>query len=591
MINNITYKNLLLTIISTFLTGSLGFYLLFTYKIWPFNNFKTKNLEINLLNDFVEKSTNYYIEHKVETDKSYVELQCYSIMFILKSLTGDKSKGLYEYLNELKIKDLDGFKNFVIYLKNRLTLENDKDNILKILHYFIDEKDKINREEKNKDNTLKVSEYEQDNENSNDNLGFVDNVKDGEFIYDIKKKYENKNVYNEDVESVQNYDIYLKENKITKKEYVDLENKEISELFIERILSLNADKDNEFLEEVNKKEKNSSSILETIFVKFLNRQFYCESINDELSKLIPGYIEREGNPFLVVEDLMDDNISLINSKEKENFTLIRKDNIVHKKDLNIENNESNIIEKNDEVENVKVEKQKELNYKKEYTLNDVKQEELKNENKEICVIQQNNKTQVYNVLHQKFLNKYENQALNFEQQQDLKNIKDQEINYVEKNDNSKNFEDIHQKNLEKIKDKEIVSFIENNETHVVDGVNKKEMEEINDQDVNCVKENENINIKTVQQEVINDEKDQALNFIPSKKNDQESNILEQTDVIKFENDNHATEKNNQCQEINFNQESKKEDITRKLSDGIESTGSESSFSIPSEDESKVKDML
>ncbi|EQB61577.1 hypothetical protein NAPIS_ORF00855 [Vairimorpha apis BRL 01] len=325
MINNITYKNLLLTIISTFLTGSLGFYLLFTYKIWPFNNFKTKNLEINLLNDFVEKSTNYYIEHKVETDKSYVELQCYSIMFILKSLTGDKSKGLYEYLNELKIKDLDGFKNFVIYLKNRLTLENDKDNILKILHYFIDEKDKINGEEKNKDNTLKVSEYEQDNENSNDNLGFVDNVKDGEFIYDIKKNMKIK-------------------------------------MFIMKIL--NADKDNEFLEEVNKKEKNSSSILETIFVKFLNRQFYCESINDELSKLIPGYIEREGNPFLVVEDLMDDNISLINSKEKENFTLIRKDNIVQKKDLNIENNESNIIKKNDEVENVKVEKQKELNYKK-----------------------------------------------------------------------------------------------------------------------------------------------------------------------------------------------------------------------------------
>ncbi|EQB61574.1 hypothetical protein NAPIS_ORF00852 [Vairimorpha apis BRL 01] len=393
MTNNNFYKNLSLIIISVVLISTIGFYLLFTYKIWPFNNGETEVSEIILFNDFIEKGTNIYYDLKKETNKHNVKLQCYSIMLILRSLTGDKSNELYKYLKELNVKDLNGFKNFVIYLKAKLILENDKDKIFKILQYFIDEKIKIYKGEKNNENYLKVSENEQDDESSNIYFSSIDNTAEDSVSLENKTdfiKFKNTNKRNNEIE--QNGDTSQNVKKFWEKDSVNLVNKEISEKFIKRILSLNADKDNKFLDEVNKKEKNSSSILETIFVKFLNRQFYCESINDELSKLIPGYIERKGNPFLVDEDLMDDNISLITSKEEKNVNKIRKDNIVKKKDLNIEKNKSDVIEKNNEDQNSKINEEVQK-------LIDTEQKALENVKNPNFVIVKNNQGQDSNVVH------------------------------------------------------------------------------------------------------------------------------------------------------------------------------------------------
>lgn len=144
MITKILHKNILLTILFSILICSLGFYLLYIYKYSLYNTEKIKNSDYNSLNDFVDKFTNIYLENSKDSDKYKVELHCYSIMFILKFLTGDKSNKFYEYLNELKIKDLDGFKNFVIYVNSKLILENDKKKIYKILKYFIDEKNEVN---------------------------------------------------------------------------------------------------------------------------------------------------------------------------------------------------------------------------------------------------------------------------------------------------------------------------------------------------------------------------------------------------------------------------------------------------------------
>lgn len=319
---------LLLTIISIILIGSLVIYWLFTKKVL-YNNKETKNFDMKLLNNFVEKSINIYFDSKKETNKNKIQLNCYAIMFILKSLTGEYSDELYAYLNELEIKDLEGFKIFVIYLYSKLILENDTKKINKILQYFIDESTYIDNK-KNESILLndlyckKSNEIDINNENNNFNLNDY-NVSVNE--QKEKSSYVHYN-YNGNLSNVNDFTEFRKcdediELGLTSKIYGknknnndELKNIKICEKFIDHILSLKIEENNDFLEKVNKKDKKSSSILENIFIKFLNRNFYYPTINDDLVKLIPNYNKREGNPFLTNKKYKENNHNFFKESQR-----------------------------------------------------------------------------------------------------------------------------------------------------------------------------------------------------------------------------------------------------------------------------------
>lgn len=311
MVNNNSYKNLLIFVLLIVLVGSMGLYFSSVYKYWPFNTKVTEIENVDTVDDFVQKLTNIYLENKIKWNKSEIELKCYSIILIIKSLTSDNSEELFNYLNELNVKDICGFKNFVTYLNSILFLGNEKNKIYKILNYFIDE---------NENNQMNV-----DKENClHDNIfpGIYSNEKD--FNLNLKTD-DSKSVDHDATTTNQFFDSYeekILEMAVTNKENIILDNKNISEKFIERILELNIEENSEMLKKVSEKNNNNNSILENTFYKFLIREFYEPSIYYELSKLILNFKNRRGNPFL--DDENKSNVSLeqnlIQGKRENIFT-------------------------------------------------------------------------------------------------------------------------------------------------------------------------------------------------------------------------------------------------------------------------------
>lgn len=390
MINNNIFKYLMLPKVYTILSGSIGLFLLIMYKNWLTKTNTTEILDINLNDDFISKSTSIYLEHKNDVDKSEVELKCYSIMLILKSLTCDKSDDLYEYLDELNIKDLNGFKNFIIYLNSKLILENDKENIFLILKYFINEKIDFNYS--NNENVQKFEE--ESNEiinNKSDFENLITNLNEIKYILNIINDADLKNLSNENL-SVHNADNCQINERYEKNKKIDLQIKEISRKFIERIIDLNNNENDEMLKKVNKRERNLCSILESIFIKFLNRDFYYSTIHDELEILIPQYVKCNGNPFLNLEEFQD-NIENQHasheykySDQKLNEPIIQQQKLENEIDIKV----------------------KKLIFEQEVVLDDIK-------------------TNVSNVDGEK----YANEVLNYSQSQVFKNIKTNEVNNVQ----------------------------------------------------------------------------------------------------------------------------------------------------------------
>lgn len=271
-------KNLCL---STILSCSIGLILIVTYRNWLSCNNKSQNSEIKLFNDFITKNTNIYLERRKEADKNNIELQIYSIMIILKSLTGNKSDELYSYLDELKIKDLNGLKNFVFYLISKLILENDELKKFLILQYFINETVDVNNlnneivlkiEEKNNVTINNKIVYENRNAYFNNDIDNISNIVNSECL----KNLNNENLFKHSTDNFQINKI-LEKNKI-----IGSKINKISEKFIERIVGFKNNENDEMFKKVIKKEKDSHSILESIFIKFLFRDLYFPTIYDKL---------------------------------------------------------------------------------------------------------------------------------------------------------------------------------------------------------------------------------------------------------------------------------------------------------------------
>lgn len=281
-----SYKNMLILFVSTVLFGSIGFYLLLTYKLWPFSQKQCKN-EINKLDEFVLKGTNIYLQRENQMEKEDVEKSCYSIMIILKSLTNDKSDELFDYLKEQKVKDINGFKNFITYLNSKLILENDENKIFRILKYFIDEKSLISNF------ILDTNESEKVKQLQNDKYRLDLWYKDHKFYSDLSEAKRQLMIEAE-----------------TQRKKI-LENKLISENLVKRILELeNNDnsKDNEndkVLDNIYFTINDLSLLLENITTKFLIRDFYEPTIYEDLQKLVPDYQQQIGNPFLAEANICD----------------------------------------------------------------------------------------------------------------------------------------------------------------------------------------------------------------------------------------------------------------------------------------------
>lgn len=372
MTNNYSYKNFILHLLSALLIGSFGYCLYFMYNKRHVYSEKVENSDVNILNNFIAKGTKIYLDYKKEANKFDVELHCYSIILILKSLTGENSEELYSLLDELKIEDLEGFRNFVEYLKTKIIYENDNDKIFKILQYFIEEKNQMFM--KNQLNNLIINDSTKDinehnnkiNENVADYLVSNDTKSEEMFNTDIEKNSKEKNKIFNNFETVQNPNTSEKIEDTQKNEYDYFVIMEISKKFITHVLNLVVDEDTELLRKVSEKCKKSNSILEKIFSKFLNKKIYFFEINyDEHIKLNPEPIKKEFNSTLDIVEEKNDYKNQNILEENKTISRVQNDFILQRANFENIKNEFDVVEIDENFQFLNIIKQKLLNYEQD----------------------------------------------------------------------------------------------------------------------------------------------------------------------------------------------------------------------------------
>lgn len=115
---------------------------------WPFNSNDFEKSEENTNNfsltenkdhikdadivDLTEKIINIYLKRNKNADKHSVKLKCFSFQLILKSLTGDRSDEMFNYLGELGVSDIESFKNFVFSIYSEFVSNNNEAKIFRI---------------------------------------------------------------------------------------------------------------------------------------------------------------------------------------------------------------------------------------------------------------------------------------------------------------------------------------------------------------------------------------------------------------------------------------------------------------------------